>query len=138
LGSAAEDRPKFVTDVSFRTGWVSYRFRFTDQDFLGSPVWKPGDGEPPLLPNDAHNRAREALKRLRPNDWQLYSTTSIGLTRNNEDSQGRFYYYVNLYRLPESDKQSLIPLDPAEERIFMLTVLLNGKVLEPTPTQVHR
>ena len=83
-------------------------------------------------------RAINALKRLRPKDWQLYSTVSVGLTRQNEDSEGRFYYDVHLYRLPESDKQATIPLDPAEERIFMLSVLLNGKVLEPKQTQVHR
>jgi hypothetical protein len=135
---AAENSPEFVTDLSFRTGWVSYRFYFTDTDFAGSPLWKPGNGEPPLLPNDAHTRAIEALKKLRPADWQLYSTVDIGLTRKNEDSQGRFYYYVHLYRLPESDKRATIPLDPSEERIFMFVVLLNGKVLQPQPIKTYR
>jgi hypothetical protein len=135
---ADEQLPKFVSDLSFRTGWVSYRLRFTDADFANSPVWKPGTDEPALLPNDAYSRARDALKKLRPDDWQLYSPISVGLTRQNEDAQVRFYYYINYYRFSETDKLTVVPPDPAEERIMMFVVLLNGRVIAPNPVKVHR
>ena len=101
-----------------------YEFRIADEDLKKTPVWAPGQENPPLSARRAIDIARKQLATLLPNgkDWRLYAVT----LRPIED---RWIYLVEF----------LEPLrgDGGGQQVsagFQLVVLMNGVAVTPRIT----
>jgi hypothetical protein len=116
-GQAAQGGTTFTVEYAGKT----YQFRISDEDLQKTPVWQPGQENPPLSARRAINLATQQITSLLPNgkNWRVYAVT----LRPIED---RWIYLVDF----------LEPLrnDGVAQQLsagFQTVILMNGIAVTP-------
>lgn len=120
-----ETRVPLKRSRSFMDG--SYAYKFTEQDFVGAPVWNQADGEPPLSISRAVKAARESLPRFVKNAeaWKL---SRVSLENMGDDI---WYYRVHFFCLGQVCRD-------IETRGFTSIVKMDGNIIEPKTVTIEK
>ncbi len=123
VSSAAIERTIEITHHVDVDGTKTY-YKTTDKILATSPVWRPGDGNPPLSIDAAVKSATKWVSEKHPS-FRFHNIACISLGSIwDSDLKDRWHYTVSINMKADVDGVQV-------NRFFHVIVLMNGEIVPP-------
>lgn len=116
---------KRTANRSFMSG--GYAYKFTEQDFVGVPVWNQADEEPPISVSRALKTARESLPRFVKN-VEFWKLGMVSL-----ESMGDEFWYYRIHFFCAN-----VVCRDLETRSFYSIIKMDGNIIEPKKVTIEK